>query len=69
MDALQIADLKTIIVKQFRLTSGLGSVDSHSFFDISNVFPIGGEYRDSSLVTVRGPARKTMIAGNSENGT
>jgi hypothetical protein len=41
------------------------SVDSKSFFDISKVFPVGGEYRDPSKITAHGQA-KTSAAGNGD---
>jgi hypothetical protein len=34
------------------LTGTTGRVDSDSFFDISNVFPVGGKTRDPSAITV-----------------
>ena len=51
-------DLKQIIVAKILLTPSSGRVDSHSFFGISNVFPVGGEYRDPSSVTARGESCK-----------
>jgi hypothetical protein len=35
------------------------------FFDISKVFPVGGEYRDPSKITAHGQA-KTSAAGNGD---
>src|SRR5215831_15584264 len=43
VDGLHVIDSMAIIVVQISLTYFLKSVDSHSFFDISNVFPVGGE--------------------------
>ena len=42
VDGLHVIDSMRIIVAQISLTYFRNSVDSHSFFDISNVFPVGG---------------------------
>jgi hypothetical protein len=47
------------------LTKERKSVDSQLFFDISKVFPVGGEYRDPSKITAHSQA-KTSDAGNGD---
>ena len=64
MEALQAADFAGIIVAQFQLTSEQMRVNSQSFFDISNVFPVGGEYRDPSCSHGSTAKLKTAGAGN-----
>ena len=54
-----VIDFAPIIVAQNSLTKFLKRVDSQSFFDISNVFPIGGQ----SGIRVKGH-RRTAQAGN-----
>ena len=44
-------DFTPIIVAQNSLTKFLNRVDSQSFFDISNVFPVGGESGNQAKVT------------------
>jgi hypothetical protein len=63
VDALQVADFEWLIFAKKKLTKSMKSVDSQLFFDISNVFPVGGEYRDPSRITAHGQA-KTSAAGN-----
>ena len=58
MDGPQIIDSKQIIVAKILLTPSCGGVDSHSFFGISSVFPVGGEYRDPSKVTAHSESCK-----------
>ena len=43
VDSLQAIDSRGVLVAIIWLTSFPKSVDSHSFFDITNVFPVGGE--------------------------
>jgi hypothetical protein len=43
VESTHVIDFAPIIVAQNSLTKFLKRVDSQSFFDISNVFPIGGE--------------------------
>ena len=43
MDGLQVIDSKEVLGAIISLTSFHMSVDSQSFFDITNVFPVGGE--------------------------
>jgi hypothetical protein len=42
VDSLQVIDSRGVLVAIISLTSFPESVDSHSFFDITNVFPVGG---------------------------
>jgi hypothetical protein len=58
VDEPQIIDSRQIIVRKISLTPSHERVDSHSFFDISKVFPVGGEYRDPSQVTARSESCK-----------
>jgi hypothetical protein len=46
-----VIDYARIIVVQNSLTKFLKRVDSQSFFDISNVFPVGGESGSQAQVT------------------
>ena len=57
-------DFAPIIVAQNSLTKFLKSVDSQSFFDISNVFPIGGESGIRVKVTFAQRAPETVSAGS-----
>ena len=43
VESSHVIDFTPIIVAQNSLTKFLNRVDSQSFFDISNVFPIGGK--------------------------
>ena len=43
VDRLQLIDSEGLLGAINPLTSFPKSVDSHSFFDITNVFPVGGE--------------------------
>ena len=43
VESSHVIDFTPIIVAQNSLTKSLKRVDSQSFFDISNVFPIGGK--------------------------
>ena len=38
-----MVDFRQLILSKIRLTKIVIGVDSHSFFDISNVFPVGGK--------------------------
>jgi hypothetical protein len=55
VDSSHVVDLASIIVAQNSLTKFLRGVDSQSFFDISDVFPIGGK----SGIRVTGHRRTT----------
>jgi hypothetical protein len=52
VDGPHVIDSMTIIVAQISLTYFVKSVDSHSFFDISNVFPVGGKSGGQAKITV-----------------
>jgi hypothetical protein len=51
VDAPQLTDSAWVIYARNRLTKNTNSVDSHSFFDISKVFPVGGESGSQAKVT------------------
>ena len=59
-----VIDFAPIIVAQNSLTKSLERVDSQSFFDISNVFPIGGESGIRVEVTFAQRAPETARAGS-----
>jgi hypothetical protein len=65
VDVFQAADSACFIFAKKKLTKNAKSVDSQLFFDISKVFPVGGEYRDPSRITAHSQA-KTSDAGNSD---
>jgi hypothetical protein len=68
VDAPQAADSAVFIFAKNKLTSNTKSVDSQLFFDISKVFPVGGEYRDPSKITAHSQA-EASDARNGDNGT
>ena len=61
VDGLHVIDSMVIIVVQISLTYFSKSVHSHSFFDISNVFPVGGKSGGQAKVTVT--RRKPEVIG------
>ena len=61
VDGLHVIDSMRIIIAKIPLTYFGNSVDSHSFFDISNVFPVGGKSGGQAKVTVT--RRKSEVAG------
>jgi hypothetical protein len=56
VDGSQAADSACFIFAKKKLTKNRKSVDSQLFFDISKVFPVGGEYRDPSKITAARPS-------------
>ena len=56
VDGLQSVDFKQVIFAKNELTKKQKSVNSQLFFDISKVFPVGGEYRDPSKITAARPS-------------
>jgi hypothetical protein len=65
VDVFQAADSACFIFAKKKLTKSRKSVDSQLFFDISKVFPVGGEFRDPSKITAHSQA-KTSDAGNGD---
>ena len=61
VDGLHVVDSMRIIVAKISLTYFGNSVNSHSFFDISNVFPVGGKSGGQAKVTVT--RRKSEVIG------
>jgi hypothetical protein len=59
VDGLQVIDFMIFIDAIILLTKNVTGVDSHSFFDISNVFPVGGKSGIQAKVTV---ARRKLEA-------
>jgi len=69
VDGLQSIDFTQVIFAKNELTKKQKSVNSQLFFDISKVFPVGGEYRDPSKITAHSQAESHWIPETATCGT